>query len=136
MPGASSTRFPNTPKGYLNAGDPQCAKGGFDGYLGQVAPRFGFAWRLPDTKTVVRGGAGLFWNPQFTTLYNGFVNAAPFSPQVTRFGVRFEDPYEPPATHFPQASRPSCPPGMPCSSRRLARSGPSPETSAPVIWNL
>jgi outer membrane receptor protein involved in Fe transport len=109
VPGASSTRFPNAPKGYLNAGDPQCPKGGFDSYLGQVAPRFGFAWRLPDAKTVVRGGAGLFWNPQFTTLYNGFVNAAPFSPQVTRFGVRFEDPYGTAGNPFPASFAPFVP---------------------------
>lgn len=109
VPGASSTRFPNAPKGYLNAGDPQCPEGGFNRYLGQVAPRFGFAWRLPGDKTVVRGGFGLFWNPQFTTLYNGFVNAAPFSPQVTRFGVRFEDPYGTAGNPFPGSFAPFVP---------------------------
>ncbi len=110
VPGASSTRFPKAPKGYLNDGDPGCPQGGFNRYLGQVAPRFGFAWRPGGAKTVVRGGWGLFWNPQFTVLYNGFVNAAPFSPQVTRFGVRFEDPYETAGNPFPASFAPFKPP--------------------------
>jgi hypothetical protein len=109
-PGAKSTRFPNAPAGYLNDGDPGCPKGGFNSYWQQIAPRFGFAWRAPGGKTVARGGFGLFWNPQFTVLYNGFVNAAPFSPQVTRFGVRFEDPYGPAANPFPAAFAPFNPP--------------------------
>ncbi|MBI4877129.1 MAG: TonB-dependent receptor [Acidobacteria bacterium] len=110
VPGASSTLFPKAPKGYLNDGDPGCPAGGFNRYLGQVAPRLGFAWRAPGAKTVVRGGFGLFWNPQFTVLYNGFVNAAPFSPQVTRFGVRFEDPYETAGNPFPASFAPFKPP--------------------------
>jgi hypothetical protein len=106
VPGATSTRFPKAPAGYLNAGDPGCPEGGFDSYWSQIAPRFGFAWRGPGGRTVVRGGFGLFWNPQFTVLYNGFVNAAPFSPQVTRFGVRFEDPYQGAGNPFPASFAP------------------------------
>jgi hypothetical protein len=109
-PGARSTRFPNAPTGYLSDGDPGCPKGGFNSYWQQIAPRFGFAWRAPGGKSVVRGGFGLFWNPQFTVLYNGFVNAAPFSPQVTRFGVRIEDPYGPAANPFPASFAPFVPP--------------------------
>ncbi|MEB2360270.1 MAG: TonB-dependent receptor [Bryobacterales bacterium] len=109
VPGASSVRFPNAPTGYLNDGDPGCPTGGFDSYWQQIAPRFGFAWRLTG-RSVVRGGFGLFWNPQFTVLYNGFVNAAPFSPQVTRFGVRLDDPYGPAANPFPAAFAPFNPP--------------------------
>ncbi len=109
VPGAQSTRFPNAPAGYLNDGDPGCPEGGFNSYWQQIAPRFGFAWRAPGNKTVVRGGFGLFWNPQFTVLYNGFVNAAPFSPQVTRFGVRFENPYETAANPFPASFAPFMP---------------------------
>jgi hypothetical protein len=55
---------------------------------------------------VLRGGAGIFWNPQFTVLYNGFVNSAPFSPQITRFGVRFNDPYQGTSNPFPQSFAP------------------------------
>ncbi len=110
VPGASSKRFPKAPLGYLNAGDPGCPEGGFNSYWQQIAPRFGFAWRLPGGKSVVRGGFGLFWNPQFTVLYNGFVNAAPFSPQVTRFGVKFEDPYAGARSPFPAGFAPFKPP--------------------------
>lgn len=108
VPGATSTRFPNAPAGYLNDGDPGCPKGGFEPYIGQIAPRFGFAWRAPKG-LVVRGGFGLFWNPQFTVLYNGFVNAAPFSPQFTRFGVTFDDPYGGAANPFPASFAPFVP---------------------------
>ncbi len=111
VPGAKSERFPNGPAGYLHAGDPGCPKGGFTPYWKQLAPRLGFAWRVPDGRTVIRGGFGLFWNPQFTSLYNGFVNSAPFSPQVTRFGVRFEDPFANVGNPFPTSFAPFVPPG-------------------------
>ncbi len=110
VPGATSKRFPNAPAGYLNEGDPGCPTGGIENYWAQLAPRFGFAWRMPDGGTVVRGGFGLFWDPQYTALYNGFVNAAPFSPQVTRYGVRFEDPYGTAANPFPASFAPFQPP--------------------------
>jgi hypothetical protein len=106
VPGVQSTRFPNAPLGYLNAGDKGCPEGGFEKYWKSFSPRLGFAYRPGGGKTVVRGGAGLFWNPQFTVLYNGFVNSAPFSPQVTVFGVPFENPYVGAQNPFPQAFAP------------------------------
>ncbi|HYO83804.1 MAG TPA: TonB-dependent receptor plug domain-containing protein, partial [Bryobacteraceae bacterium] len=110
VPGVQSTRFPNAPVGYLNAGDPQCPQGGFENYWKSFAPRFGFAYRPGGGRTVLRGGAGLFWNPQFTVLYNGFVNSAPFSPQITTFGVPFDDPYASTPNPFPQSFAPFDPP--------------------------
>ncbi len=109
-PGVQSTRFPNAPEGYLNAGDPQCPEGGFDNFAGTVAPRLGVAWRPASGKTVLRGGYGFFWNPQFTVLYNGFVNSAPFSPQVTLFGVKFDNPYANYPNPFPKYFAPFDPP--------------------------
>lgn len=108
-PGEQSTRFPNAPRGYLSAGDPGCPEGGFESYHRSFAPRFGFAWRPLGGQTVVRGGYGLFWTPQFTVLYNGFVNGAPFSPQVNRFGVRLDDPYENTTNPFPASFAPFTP---------------------------
>src|SRR5262249_48716161 len=93
-PGQASTRFPRAPIGYLSGGDTGRPEGGFDSYYKSVAPRAGFAWRTPLPRTVVRGGFGLFWMPQFTAIYQGFINGAPFSPQINRFGVKFDDPYE------------------------------------------
>lgn len=109
-PGLNSTRFPNAPEGYLNAGDPGCPEGGFDTFWKSVSPRLGFAYRPGGGKTVVRGGLGYFWNPQFTVLYNGFVNAAPFSPQMTLFGVKFENPYATTPNPFPASFAPFDPP--------------------------
>ena len=110
VPGVQSTRFPNAPLGYLNAGDPGCPTGGFDNYMKAFAPRFGFAYRPFGGRTVIRGGAGLFWNPQFTVLYNGFVNSAPFSPQITLNGVSFSNPYGSIPNPFPQSFAPFDPP--------------------------
>jgi outer membrane receptor protein involved in Fe transport len=108
-PGEASQRFPKAPLGYLSAGDPGCPEGGFDPYYRSFAPRFGFAWRPFAGKTVVRGGFGLFWTPQFTVQYNGFVNGAPFSPQVNRFGVSLDDPYENTVNPFPASYAPFTP---------------------------
>lgn len=109
-PGMQSTRFPNAPNGYLNAGDPGCPEGGFSNYMKALAPRLGFAYRPGGGRTVIRGGAGLFWNPQFTVLYNGFVNSAPFSPQITKNGVSFSDPYGSTPNPFPTSFAPFDPP--------------------------
>jgi hypothetical protein len=109
-PGAQSTRFPNAPTGYLNAGDPGCPDGGFNPYYGAFSPRIGFAWRPSGDKTVVRGGFGIFWNPQFTVLYNTFVDSSPFSPQIVNYGVPFNNPYGPTTNPFPSAFAPFDPP--------------------------
>jgi len=108
-PGQSSTRFPRAPRAYLSGGDAGCPEGGFDAYYKSLAPRFGFAWRTPLNKTVVRGGFGLFWMPQFTAIYQGFINGAPFSPQINRFGVKFNDPYENTPNPFPASFAPFVP---------------------------
>src|SRR3954447_6333844 len=109
-PGMSSTRFPNAPVGYLSAGDAGCPDGGFDPYMRSLAPRFGFAWRPGGKGTVIRGGYGLFWDPQYTVLYNTFVDSAPFSPQIVNYGVKFENPYAKTANPFPQSYAPFSPP--------------------------
>ncbi len=108
-PGAQSTRFPNAPRGYLNGGDAQCPDGGFEPYMKALAPRFGFAWRPANNSMVLRGGAGIYWAPQFTMLYNGFVNSAPFSPQVTLNAVQFDRPFARAANPFPNSFAPFMP---------------------------
>ncbi|MGH9454629.1 MAG: TonB-dependent receptor domain-containing protein, partial [Terriglobia bacterium] len=107
-PGKQSTRFPSAPAGYLLAGDPGCPAGGFNSDLGDLAPRFGFAYRLGQ-RTVVRGGFGLFWNPLWTEQYNTDVDSAPFSDQVTLYGVSFSNPYAGVANPFPQSYAPFAP---------------------------
>ena len=108
-PGSQSTRFPNAPAGYLLAGDPGCPLGGFNAFWSEVAPRLGFAYRLRH-HTVVRGGYGMFWNPIAANQYNTFVDSAPFSPQITLYGVSFQDPYAGVTNPFPQEYAPFSPP--------------------------
>ncbi|HEY3837500.1 MAG TPA: TonB-dependent receptor, partial [Bryobacteraceae bacterium] len=107
-PGKQSTRFPNAPAGYLLAGDPGCPSGGFNSDLGVWSPRFGFAYRLGQ-RTVIRGGFGLFWNPLWTEQYNTDVDSAPFSDQVTLYGVNFTNPYAGVGNPFPQSYAPFLP---------------------------
>lgn len=109
VPGSKSQRFPNAPLGYLLAGDTGCPQGGFNSYMAEFAPRFGFAYRLGQ-RTVIRGGFGLFWNPLSTIQYNTFVDSAPFSDQVTLYGVSFSNPYAGFVNPFPQAYAPYAPP--------------------------
>ncbi|HEX7362337.1 MAG TPA: carboxypeptidase regulatory-like domain-containing protein [Bryobacteraceae bacterium] len=109
VPGMQSTRFPNAPAGYLLAGDPGCPSGGMNTYLPELAPRFGFAYRFTP-RTVIRGGGGLFWNPLSAIQYNTFVDSAPFSPQVTLYGVDFQTPYANAMNPFPQSFAPFVPP--------------------------
>ncbi|MGH9436988.1 MAG: carboxypeptidase regulatory-like domain-containing protein [Terriglobia bacterium] len=93
--GAHSKRFPKAPPGLVFAGDPGFPDGGMHHNLGNFAPRIGFSYALtsgPHT-TVLRGGAGIFFEQPFMKLYNNFVENAPFSPSVNLFGVRFSDPY-------------------------------------------
>ncbi len=92
--GAQSTRFPKAPRGYLFAGDSDCPRGGSESRWAQFAPRLGFAYRLDERgKTALRGGIGVFYQPPFVEAFNNMVDSAPFSPQVFRFGVGFNDPY-------------------------------------------
>jgi len=99
--GQQSTRFQNAPLGYLSGGDPGCPVAGFNSYTRAISPRLGFAWRPWGAKTVIRAAGGLFWNPQFSNVYNNFVNAAPFSPQVTLYAVKLENPYARYTNPFP-----------------------------------
>jgi hypothetical protein len=132
VPGAHSTRFVNAPSGYLNAGDRGCPQGGFHSYWKSFAPRFGFAWRPFRGATTVRGGAGIFWHPQFTMLYNGFVNSAPFSPQVTLYGVSFSDPYGDVPNPFPQSFAPFQPSSDVLFSKPLGQFGAFASTFRPA----
>ena len=108
-PGKQSTRFPNAPAGYLLAGDAGCPAGGFNRDLSVWAPRFGFAYRASQ-RTVIRGGFGLFWNPLWTEQYNTDVDSAPFSDQVTLYGVNFSNPYAGATNPFPGSYAPFTPP--------------------------
>ena len=93
VPGEESLRFPNAPVGVLFAGDPGCPAGtGQYPNLANVAPRLGFAYRLTD-KTVLRGGAGLYYVPPQTSQQNGQAANAPFAPRINLTDVNFQNPF-------------------------------------------
>ena len=61
--GAQSTVFPNAPEGLLFPGDAQAPRGSNFADKNDFAPRFGFAWAPGgDSKTSIRGGAGVFYD--------------------------------------------------------------------------
>ena len=109
VPGSQSTRYPNAPSGYLYAGDSGCPSGGFYSSWKQLAPRLGIAYN-PTSKTVIRAGAGLFYQPPFLEAFNNMADSAPFSPQVQVFRVPFQNPYVSTFNPFPAQFAPVIPP--------------------------
>jgi carboxypeptidase family protein/TonB-dependent receptor-like protein len=114
-PGAKSQRFPNAPVGMIFGGsnnDPACpADFGSYSNVANFAPRFGFAYKV-NSKTVVRGGVGLYYVPPSTVSANGFVDTAPFGPRFDLKGdISFVDPYGSQGipNPFPQQYGPSLP---------------------------
>jgi len=111
IPGLKSTRFPNAPIGYLYAGDPSCPEGGFKSSWVQLGPRVGFAYNPGgNSRTTIRGGWGLFYQPPFVEAFNNMSDSAPFSPQYSLFRVPFMNPYAGMTNPFPAQFGPQIPP--------------------------
>ncbi|QOY87286.1 TonB-dependent receptor [Paludibaculum fermentans] len=108
-PGSKSSRFVNAPSGYLYAGDAGCPQGGFDSRTAQFAPRVGLSYNPDGGKTVIRAGAGLFYQPPFLEAFNNMSDSAPFSPQVQLFRVPFSNPYASATNPFPAQFAPTVP---------------------------
>ncbi|MBO0719541.1 MAG: TonB-dependent receptor [Blastocatellia bacterium] len=108
-PGTQSARFVNAPTGYIYAGDPGCFSGGFASNWSQFAPRLGVSYNPGGGKTVIRAGAGLFYQPPFLEQFNNMVDSAPFSPQVQIFRVPFGNPYVSTFNPFPAQYAPQIP---------------------------
>ncbi|MBO0799615.1 MAG: hypothetical protein J2P31_12405, partial [Blastocatellia bacterium] len=109
VPGTQSARFVNAPTGYIYAGDPGCFSGGFASNWSQFAPRLGVSYNPGGGKTVIRAGAGLFYQPPFLEQFNNMVDSAPFSPQVQIFRVPFGNPYVSTFNPFPAQYAPQIP---------------------------
>lgn len=93
-PGKQSKRYPNAPLGLLFAGDPGCPKGTVYSTLSDFAPRVGFAYRLTnDSKTSLRGGAGIYYQPPETLAWQDDAGVAPFAPIITINDANFANPY-------------------------------------------
>ncbi|MGO9402440.1 MAG: carboxypeptidase regulatory-like domain-containing protein [Terriglobales bacterium] len=80
FPGQQSTLYPASPADFLYAGDPGTPNRGlvYPDYR-NFAPRFGFSWdMLGNTKLVMRGGIGIFYDIEDGALNLQFGGQAPF----------------------------------------------------------
>jgi len=97
-PGAPrSVRYPNAPLGLLYGGgnhDPGCPDAGIFNNLFNLGPRFGFAYQATkDGKTSIRGGAGYYYEPPNSLIYQQMVGVPPFAPVFTLTDVSLSNPY-------------------------------------------
>ena len=140
-----SQRFPNAPLGFLYGGrdhDPGCPQGGSEPDWANIAPRFGFAYRLTeDGNTVIRGGAGYFFTPIPSSNMNPFTNIAPFAGTFSLNDVAWEDPFGSKglANPFPANFGHTLPaPDFVFSPRNDIRAYFAPDFQIPLLttWNL
>jgi hypothetical protein len=97
-PGAPrSVRYPNAPLGLLYGGsnhDRGCPDAAIFNNLFNLGPRFGFAYQLTkDGRTSIRGGAGYYYEPPNSLIYQQIVGVPPFAPVFTLTNVSLSDPY-------------------------------------------
>lgn len=97
-PGApQSVRYPNAPPGLLYGGknhDPGCPEAGIFADYMNFGPRFGFAYRVTqDGTTSIRGGAGYYYEPPNSLIYQQMVGVPPFAPVINLYGVSLSNPY-------------------------------------------
>jgi outer membrane receptor protein involved in Fe transport len=97
VPGAQSTRYPNSPQGLLFGGskhDAGCPASSIYNNPYNFGPRLGFASQLTsDGKTSLRGGAGYYYEEPNTVWLQDIVGIPPFSPTVNLTDVSLTDPY-------------------------------------------
>ena len=83
--GVVSQVFPNSPPGLYFPGDPGVPTNGVNPVYSNFAPRFGFAYDLfGDSKTVLRGGGGVFYDSAQSAFFNSrMVDQTPWSPALS-----------------------------------------------------
>lgn len=80
IPGEQSTIAPNAPKGIVFPGDKGVGRGIISTKYYHVSPRLGFAWDpFGDSKTSIRGAAGVFFGNVAGNEMNQPGNAVPFA---------------------------------------------------------
>jgi hypothetical protein len=97
VPGAQSTRYPNSPQGLIFGGsnhDAGCPASSIYNNLGNIGPRFGFAYQLTsDAKTSIRGGVGYYYQAPNGVAFQDVVGIPPFAPVVNITNTNFTNPY-------------------------------------------
>ncbi len=95
---AQSVRYPNAPPDLIFGGsnhDPGCPDAAIFANYNNYGPRFGFAYQMTqDGKTSLRGGAGYYYEPPNSLIYQQIVGVPPFAPVVNLQGIlNVADPY-------------------------------------------
>ena len=97
VPGAQSTRYPNSPQGLIFGGsnhDSGCPTSSIYNNLSNIGPRLGFAYQLTsDAKTSIRGGAGYYYQAPNGVAFEDVVGIPPFAPIVNITNTNFTNPY-------------------------------------------